>query len=347
MDTCLKIKSAIQNEKIENFLAETIEPPPAENVTASVEMLTAIGAIDTDENITEFGRFALALPVDIKYAKAILYSIGFRCLETVTFIISMLSSTMHFKIGRTNIERAKIKEKMHKFQASSVSDYQVLWKIYAGFINEYEKHDYCRSNFLSFTSMDMAHNIFTLIKTRLATLQYPHTRSRRIYGSINVNGENWQIIHMCLAASLYPNLCQIVYNDNNNHRELRSRFNETVGSNELSVVRESVYKIDDFVVYDQKSLTTDGPVVKNQAMVPAIVVLLVCGHNLRIDLDTGIVAIGEFYFKIDTSVLGILMETRQRLDEWMCAVIRNHTTFNITHEKGRELAWYLCEITET
>lgn len=254
-NTCLRIKSLIRNQTIGQFLSKAIEPPPTKSVLASVAMLKTIGAIDSNEMITNFGKFALSLPVDTKYSKAIQYAISLRCLETVTYIICMMSTTSHFKVGKTDDERAIIANGRRKFQRQSFSDFHVLWKIYQGFIDCYEKHDFCRTHGLSFTSMDLAHGIFTLIKNRLASLNYPHTRSKLAYGSVNVNGKNWDIVHMCLAASLYPNLCHIAYNDNNGLRELHSRFNESVSVQTQSIVREELYKIDAFVMYDECSIT--------------------------------------------------------------------------------------------
>lgn len=344
MNTSLLIKSVIKDQNIEEFLTQTIEPPSVASVTASIKMLKIIGALDSEENITKFGTFALALPIEIKYAKAILLSIGLRCLETVMYIISMLSSTACFKIGTSTEERTIISTAKKQFGNGAKSDYMVLWKIYCDFIDQYEKHKFCAVNGLSFTSMDIAHRVFNLLKQRLASLAYPHTRSKINYGSINVNGKNWDIVHMCLAASLFPNICHVTYNDDNGARELRSRFNESVTITN-SIVRVERLKLDAFVIYEEKNIGINGPTIKNAAMIPAIVVLLVCGNSNHVDNETGIVTIGDVcQIKIDIPVLDILMDVRARLETLINEALEDSTTFNLTHETGRELAKYLSEI---
>lgn len=195
--------------------------------------------------------------------------------------------------------------------------------------------------------MDRAHSIFKLLKARLATLKYPHTRSKLGYGSVNVNCFQWDIVHMCMAASLYPNLCRVEFNEHRNGlRELRTRFGE-LAYPLLSVVREEGYKIDTFVVYDEKNITAKGPVIKTAAMIPAIMVLLACGHNNDVNHDTGVITIGyQWKFQIDIKDLNIILAVRSRLDELVNAVMTQHATFNVTHEQGRELGAYLLEVIE-
>lgn len=116
VDTCLKIKEIIGAEPISDFLNGTIEPPSPENVSNAIAMLKSIGALNANEEITDLGRFALKLPVDVRYAKAIIYGIAFRCLEPVMYVVSMLSTTSHFKVGTTDEERANIASKRRTFE---------------------------------------------------------------------------------------------------------------------------------------------------------------------------------------------------------------------------------------
>lgn len=344
--TCLRVKSIIKTEKITEFLSNTIEPPPNANVVTSIKLLEIMGALDTNENITEFGRFALKMPVEVKYAKAIIYGIGFRCLETVMYIISMLSAPSHFKIGTTDDERANIAEKRSAFMNNTVSDFHFLWKVYSGYIDRYEKHEYCRTNGLSFTSMDLAKHVFNLIKDRLSTLQYKHTMSKLHYGAINVNGNNWNIVNTCLAASLFPNVCVVECNaKDTTRRELRSRFDEVVNPHHFSTVREKKLKLDSFVIYDEITNISGNVVVRNAAMIPAIVGVLVCGNHCHANTETGVITIGGIcQIKVDIAALNLILDVRARVDNLMCDVLEGASTFQMTHEEGRQLAEYLNEI---
>lgn len=357
VDSCLKIKKIIGMNSVGTFFSNTIEPPSRHDVSSAVSMLTSIGALDGNEQITSFGTFALEMPVHVKFAKAILYGIAFRCIETVTYVVSMLSTTSHFKIGATNVQRAEIETIKRTLEEGSSSDFEVLWKIYDGFINQYEKHAYCERNHLSFTSLDIAHNVFNLIKIRLGALHYPHTRNTigangiRIsqsmgYGSANVNQRHWEIVHMCLAASLYPNVCRVKCNNITNERELCTRFNEVVATIPRSIVRERNLKLDTFVIYDEKTVGRNSDVIGQAAMIPAISFIL-ASENISVDHQNAIITIGQWKIRMCIEALNILLDVRSMLHEHVNAALIHRTNFNITHEEGRDLADRLLKIIQT
>lgn len=119
VDSCLKIKETIGMGSIGEFLSNTIEPPSREDVSSAVSMLTTIGALDGNEQTTSFGKFALKMPVHVEFAKAILFGIAFRCIETVSYVVSMLSTTSLFKIGRSSEKRAEIEASRRTFENGS------------------------------------------------------------------------------------------------------------------------------------------------------------------------------------------------------------------------------------
>jgi len=77
---------------VEEVLAETIEPPSPERVSAAVKDLQMVGALDADKNLTSLGRVLLALPVDAQMGRLILYGSFFRCLDQALTLAAILTN---------------------------------------------------------------------------------------------------------------------------------------------------------------------------------------------------------------------------------------------------------------
>lgn len=343
-DVCLQIKS-MTDGNIQEFLLRMIEPPAPHEIASNVNLLKAMELIDNQERITELGNIALALPVDVKYAKAIILSTALRCLESVVMVISMLSSPQPFKIPTNDNERTILGAAKARFAAGTISDFHLLWKLYDGYINRYEKMDFCNDNFLSFTSMRSAHSIFKMIKTRLQRLNYVHTTSSYAYGSANVNQRNWQLIHLCLAASLQQNVGVAAF-DELGRPVIKSRLDEALVPHRTSVCRLQSIALDNFVIYDQKVLEgRDNYQLKVIAQVAPVNMLLVCTSSAAIfDLTNNTCTIGNtFEVSVDRQFFITLIEVRNWLNTLFDRFQRlPHTT--MTHEEGRRMSLILDEI---
>lgn len=193
--------------------------------------------------------------------------------------------------------------------------------------------------------MDNAHNVFSLLKDRLASLHYPYTRSKTAYGSVNVNGQTSSIINMCFTASLYPNLGNVEYDERIEKRVVRPRFDELVYP-VLSAVREEHFKLDTFITYSEKSISGQGTTIKNAAMISAISVVLACDQFQNNIDDAGVLKIGPWKIQIDPTAVSIISAVRSRFDALIHDVLSNNETFNITHEQGREIASFVVDMIE-
>jgi len=77
---------------VENVLAETIEPPQAARVSAAMESLRTVGALDEKDDLTSLGRVLLQLPVDVNIGRLILYGVSFRCLDAAVTLAAIMGS---------------------------------------------------------------------------------------------------------------------------------------------------------------------------------------------------------------------------------------------------------------
>lgn len=68
---------------IADFLAKAVEPPVEQAVKAAVALLADIGALDTEEHLTNLGRHLAALPLPPALGKMLLYAVLYQCLDPV------------------------------------------------------------------------------------------------------------------------------------------------------------------------------------------------------------------------------------------------------------------------
>lgn len=76
----------------EDVLAAAIEPPNPERVTAAMQQLLTIGALDANRDLTSLGLVLLQLPVDAALGKMCLYGLFFRCVEPAVTLAAILST---------------------------------------------------------------------------------------------------------------------------------------------------------------------------------------------------------------------------------------------------------------
>ncbi|TIB66987.1 hypothetical protein E3P77_01948 [Wallemia ichthyophaga] len=70
-----------------------MDPPPGETIIKALEMLYALGALNSKGELTKMGRRMAEFPVDPMLSKSILASEGYGCTDEVLSIIAMLSES--------------------------------------------------------------------------------------------------------------------------------------------------------------------------------------------------------------------------------------------------------------
>ncbi|WRT64327.1 uncharacterized protein IL334_001259 [Kwoniella shivajii] len=83
---------ALNLGEVEEVLAATIEPPETNRITAAMEVLRMLGAMDAQQNLTSLGRVLLQLPVEAAIGKLCLYGSFFRCLDSALTLAAVLTN---------------------------------------------------------------------------------------------------------------------------------------------------------------------------------------------------------------------------------------------------------------
>lgn len=333
---CLNVKSMIGEEQIERFLTQLIEPPLVQNVMASIDQLKAIGALDNRQDLTKFGKFALILPIDVKYAKAIVYSIVLRCFERVVFVICMLSTKNYFKPAISNAEKERRHQAELELSANETCDYSVLYRTYYEFINRYEKHDFCHQYHLSYAALQSAKEIFTLFKERLGRANYSLCATKIDYGRVNVNEKKESIVRTCLAAAMFPKIA-VVTCDANEEKRFQLSDGQFIDTDRKSVLHPELCEIGNFIFFDKKiQLSPHRFFIKTVSEITPFMALLICKRDGAFDEQKHTITIeGLRTFEIEgDETWNRILELRTVVDKLFARAVSCPRSFNMTHEVG-------------
>ena len=146
----LKMK-ALRLGELEQF--PLIDPPKPDAVRDGYRTLFELGAIDENEELTEFGRRLSRLPVDPRIGRMILASIDEGCLPQMLIIASALEVQ---DPRERPLEKQEAADASHAQFADEQSDflgYLKLWNFYhklKGSLSRSQLQKACRQNFLSY-----------------------------------------------------------------------------------------------------------------------------------------------------------------------------------------------------
>ncbi|KAK2784036.1 hypothetical protein FQN53_008844 [Emmonsiellopsis sp. PD_33] len=150
------IRAKLMNvDSIHDFLAQAIEPPPVSHVTAAIENLQAIGALDTDQNLTSLGRLLATLPLDPPLGKMVILGVLFRCLEPV-LINACCPGVADLFYFSTSAQKDKVKGILKQFAGGSNSDHMVIVNAFLAVrdvldrLGENAAREFCGQNQISF-----------------------------------------------------------------------------------------------------------------------------------------------------------------------------------------------------
>jgi small subunit ribosomal protein S24e len=77
---------------VEKVLAAAIEAPDPSRVTAALNDLHMVGALDSAKNLTSLGRVLVQLPVDAHLGRLVLYGSLFKCLDQALTLAAILAN---------------------------------------------------------------------------------------------------------------------------------------------------------------------------------------------------------------------------------------------------------------
>ena len=100
--TVLQVKSLLSSlGTTTQLLAQALTPPPPERVLSAIKTLYEVGAITSDNEqaeVTQLGRLATSLPIDLGLVKLVLLGHAFGCVAEAIVMASALSLQVYIFI---------------------------------------------------------------------------------------------------------------------------------------------------------------------------------------------------------------------------------------------------------
>ncbi|EHS64505.1 hypothetical protein PGT21_014362 [Puccinia graminis f. sp. tritici] len=142
------------NMEAEDVLAQTIEPPERERVSAAMSHLQSIGALDRHKDLTALGRVLLQLPVEAQIGKLLLLGSFFKCLEPALNLAAILTNRDPFlspPAAKAEADRVKSSWAPLEFRSdplASLAAFKAWSNLHAAGDN-YKTNKFTNENFLS------------------------------------------------------------------------------------------------------------------------------------------------------------------------------------------------------
>ncbi|KWU41514.1 P-loop containing nucleoside triphosphate hydrolase protein [Rhodotorula sp. JG-1b] len=270
-----------------DVLSSTIQPPEPQRVTAALETLLHVGAIDRDEKLTSLGRVLLQLPVEAAIGKLCLLGSFFRCLDQTLTLAAILTNRDPFlspPAMKAEADRIKNTWAPTDFRGDPfaiLKAYNAWWELQSR-ADYNAANAFCRDNFLSkptllliqkikdhlLSSLDRAGALQISAGGAAAPPAAPVGRGRFarnagpvIPSELNVNGDSLPLLAALIATAVAPNFAIRV-----SEKSLRTSQDRACAIHPSSVNSRKNEKASDAPVTSSKQLYAYAEKSKTGAM---------------------------------------------------------------------------------
>jgi hypothetical protein len=208
-ELCLQVKLLVPNRPLTEFLSKLPDPPSGVSIKNSVSLLTAIDALDSNENLTELGLLLLDLPIEPHLGKVVLHAVVLKCLDPILTIVCCIAHKDPFVIPNDPKMKSHANKAKQRLSMDSFSDHMVFLKAFHGWQkakNEQLEKVFCRENFINPSTMDMIFNLRTQLLGQLRASGFVKAKGASDIRDLNTNSENWAVVKAALAAGYFPNV---------------------------------------------------------------------------------------------------------------------------------------------
>ncbi|XP_050224189.1 pre-mRNA-splicing factor ATP-dependent RNA helicase DEAH1 [Mercurialis annua] len=186
-----------------------MDPPSNESLLKALELLFALGALNSKGELTKLGRSMAEFPLDPKLSKALIASEKYGCSEEIMTIAAMLS------VGNAIFYRPKDKHVLadnakKSFEYGDVGDHIALLRVYNSWEESSFSSLWCYEHFVQFKSMNRARDIREQLK------------GLTVRAGINLksNSSDLKAIKKSIISGFFPHIA--TFQASGSYRTLRS-----------------------------------------------------------------------------------------------------------------------------
>lgn len=169
-------------------------PPPAKNMLASIEILYALGAIDSAGNLTADGFIMAEMPLPPMLSKMILASREFGCGEEILSIIAMLQVQQIFSTPKSGQGSINARRQKRNFEVAE-GDLLTYLNVYQAFVENDCTKEFCGQYCLLYRHLKRVVEIRNQLSTML-------TKQFKI--KLSSCGDDINSIRQAICSGLFP-----------------------------------------------------------------------------------------------------------------------------------------------
>jgi HrpA-like RNA helicase len=325
------------------FLAKAMSAPHLKSVTNALELLVNLGAMYPETHqLTALGECLATLSLEPRVGKMVIWSFVLGCARVASNMAVAMSYKSPFVLPMDN-QRKTSQQTLLRLSENSESDQIMIHKV----LESVDRHggmrgalsDFCHSNFISFSTVQMMAQSRGNLTKELTPLGFPCPSLPGQYHNRHENVEAlWQAT---IAAGLYPNIAT---------RRTGAAYFTTIWNQKMKIHPSSVNAVKGQRLHSKCHISKDdleivcfGEIVKGDETYTAsqttrlqspLPILLLCGTSLRVqphpdndgeailNLDDWIV------FKCDVSLAAQIVLLRKRLHSAFWNTVRNPSTMS-------------------
>lgn len=278
-ELCLQVKLMDPDCKIDDFLKKTLDPPVFETIHNAITVLQEIGALSSNEELTELGAKLGSIPVHPLTSKMLFFAILLNCLDPALTLACASDYRDPFTLPLLPTEKKKAsaaKSELaslyggHGDQLAVIAAYE-CWKRAK---QKGEEARFCSQYFVSSSVMNM---LFGMRKQLLSEL-FRNGFIPEDSSQCSINAEDSGIIHAVLVAGLYPMVGRLLAPHKNGKRLVvettngeKVRLHPHSANFQLSFKRTDVQPL---VIYDEITRGDGGLHIRNCSVIGPLPLLL-------------------------------------------------------------------------
>lgn len=204
--TLLQLK-ALGIDNVVRF--DFLTPPPAELIIRAMELLYALGAVDSYAKLTRpLGVRMAELSVEPMMAKVLLSSSSFGCLSEILSIAAMTS--LQGAVWFQHDGEKKASDSARRKFAAEEGDHLTLLNVYQAFVTKGKKESkWCRDNYLNYKSMTRAVSIRAQLKRYLERFGMNVDESLTIKKDPDDLSNKDEAIRKCLTSGYFAHAARM------------------------------------------------------------------------------------------------------------------------------------------
>ncbi|KAK3911803.1 ATP-dependent DNA/RNA helicase DHX36 [Frankliniella fusca] len=309
----------LQLGAVRPFLNRVMNPPDPMAVDHSLELLTLMDVLDSDENLTPLGYHVGKLPVDPNTGKMLLMGALFSCVDPVCSVAASLSFKDAFMIPlgkEKEVDRIRLElSEGRKSDLLLIGDVLIRWE------EECKRGrggSFCWENFLSQNTLTMLRDLKKQFVHYLYDMKFLKSSNPMDYAS-NVNSNNASLVKAIICAGLYPNVAYLhkcrTTKQGRNIMKLTTPQDGRVVLHPKSVNDKESHFPSPFFVYHMK-LKSANITLHDSTMVYPLPILFF-GESLRFFVEEGVekIAVGKYFqMRCKRSIASIVMDLREHMN---------------------------------